>query len=255
MRRLVLLFLFVAVCAGAAVAQGDIDTEKKILFRNEWSIGTVVKTNGLEMDYRSGKFVNVYKKNLFDVGFGFIKHPQQYRTSNQYITGYGTYCFGKKNFCMEFFGSWGRQRTLFQKADLNSVEIRMFYFGGVDLALLKPIYYEIYHSSSDVRSELFDPVNHYANITLGTSEFTKGFDQISVVPGANVKVGLSVEYGRRDTKLTALEAGIKFTAFAKELDIMAQERNQQFITSLFITFRFGRVKHGAQYDYLNDYED
>jgi len=235
-------------------AQGEIDTEKKILYRNEWSIGMLLKTNGLDFDYRSGKFVNYFKKNLWECGLGFIKHPQQYRTSNPYVTGYRQYCFGKKNFCFELFYSRGRQRSLFTKQDLNSVEIRLFYFGGATLAFLKPIYYEISYNDN-IKSEKFDPVNHYAGITLGPSSFAKGFDEISVVPGIQCKAGLSFEFGKSDKKLTALEAGFKLSAFTKKLEIMEQKSNPQFIGNLFLTMRFGRVKHGAQYEYLNKYED
>jgi hypothetical protein len=35
---------------------------------------------------------------------------------------------------------------------------------------------------------------------------------------------------------------------------MAQKKNPQFIGNLFITMRLGRIKHGAHYEYLNEYE-
>ncbi len=256
MRRLLILVFLVTLAAECALAQGDIDNEKKILYRNEWSIGTVLKTNGLELDFRSGKFVNAFKKNLWDCGLGFIKHPQQYRQTNPFLQGYGSYCFGKNNFCFDLFCSWGRQKVLFQKFDLNSVEIRMFYLGGVDIAFLKPIYYEIYKGESEIVSEKFDPNSayHYATVTLGTSSFSKGFGEIKAVPGAHLKMGLSVEFGKTDTRLVAMEAGVKLSAYAKKLDLMGQEKNPQFLCNLFVTFRFGKVKHGAHYEYLNDYQ-
>ena len=254
MKTLCLVVLLSFLSLNTVFAQGDIDNEKKILYRNEWSLAMSVKTDGLEFDFRSGKFVNYYKKKLWDCGLGFIKHPQQYRAANPYITGYGQYCFGKKNFCFDIFYSRGQQRSLFQKQDLGSVEIRMFYFGGISLAFLKPIYYEIYYDQYTVESEKFDPINHYATITLGTSSFSKGFDEISVVPGAFIKAGFSVEFGKSDKTLSALEAGAKLSAYTKKLEIMAQEKNYQFLTSLFVTLRFGRVKHGAHYEYLNEYE-
>jgi len=243
-----------SLAAPCVLAQGDIDTEKKILYRNEWSMGVVMKTNGLELDFRSGKFVNAFKKNLWDCGLGFIKHPQQYKQTNPYIQGYGSYCFGKKNFCFDLFCSWGRQRVLFQKFDLNSVEIRMFYLGGADIAFLKPIYYQIYKSEYEIESEKFDPINHYATFTLGTSSFSEGFGEIQVVPGVHLKMGLSVEFGKTDSRLIAMEAGAKFSAYARELEIMAQDSNPQFMCNLFVTFRFGKIKHGAHYEYLNDYQ-
>lgn len=255
MARHTLILLLVVLSCGVCMAQGDIDTEKKILYRNEWSIGTVVKTNGLEFDFRSGKFVNAFRKNLLDFGIGFIKHPQQYRAVNPYFSGYSGYCFGKKNFCFELFYTMGRQRTLFYKADLNSVEIRLFYMGGPSLAFLKPIYYEIWHLGNVINSEKFDATTQNATETLGPSDFTKGFSEIKVVPGVEGKIGLSVEIGKKDTRLVALEAGMKVSVYAKKLDIMAQKRNEQVLCALFLTCRFGRVKHGAQYEYLNDYAE
>ncbi|MBO7440046.1 MAG: hypothetical protein J6U21_10265 [Bacteroidales bacterium] len=256
MARHTLILLLVVLSCGIVRAQGDIDTEKKILYRNEWSIGAIVKTNGFEMDFRSGKFVNMFKKNLLDFGIGFIKHPQQYRAVNPYYSGYSGYCFGKKNFCFELFYTMGRQRMLFQKADLNSVEIRVFYMCGVTLAFLKPIYYEILKYKdlkTFTESEKFDVDTHNPVETLGPSEFTKGFSEMKVIPGVEGKAGLSIEFGKKDTHLMAMEAGIKLSAYAKKLEIMAQKRNPQFICALFFSFRFGRVKHGAHYEYLNDY--
>lgn len=255
MKRLGLL-LIASAFAHNVLAQGEIDTEKKILVRNEWSLSASAKTNGFEMDYRSGKFVSIHKKNLWDAGFSIIKHPQEFRISNNYSTGYGSYCYGKKNFCMEFFYSRGRQRSLFHKHDLNSVEFRMFYFGGATVAVLKPIYYEVWYADKDIRSEKFDIDNMHhqvAYMILGKSSFSKGFDEITAVPGAFVKAGLSFEFGKHDTKLTALEAGVKFTAFLKELELLAQERNPQLVTNLFLTFRFGRVFHNSMFENEEDY--
>ena len=255
MKRLGLLLVASALSLNV-LAQGEIDTEKKILVRNEWSLSASAKTNGFEMDYRSGKFVSIYKKNLWDAGFSIIKHTQEFRMANAYVTGYGQYCYGKKNFCMEFFYSRGRQRSLFHKQDLNSVEFRVFYFGGATFALLKPIYYEVWYSEDDIKSEKLDldNIHHQTSITiLGKSSFSKGFDEITAVPGAFVKAGLSFEFGKHDTKLTALEAGVKFSAFLKKLEILAQKDNPQFITNLFLTFRFGRVFHNAMFESEEDY--
>lgn len=254
MKKLCLLIIAVIIVQGV-FAQGEIDTQKKILVRNEWSLAVTLKTNGFEMDYRSGKFVSVFKKNLWDAGFSIIKHPQEFRMANAYASGYGQYCYGKKNFCMEFFYSRGRQRTLFQKHDLNSVEFRMFYFGGATVALLKPIYYEVWYSDDNVKSEKFDINNMYhqsAVSILGKSSFSKGFSEITAVPGVYVKGGLSFEFGKRDTKLTALEAGVKFTAFLKKLELLEQKHNPQFVTNLYLTFRFGKVYHREMFENNED---
>jgi hypothetical protein len=104
-------------------------------------------------------------------------------------------------------------------------------------------------------SEKFDIDTHNPVETLGPSEFSKGFSEIKVVPGVEGKAGLSIEVGKKDTHLLAIEAGVKVSAYTRKLDIMAQKRNPQFICALFLTFRFGRVKHGAQYEYLNDYTE
>ncbi len=250
-----LLLALMALNFGYALAQGEIDDEKKILYRNEWSLAFDIKTNGVNFDYRSGKFVNAFKKNLWDAGFATIRHPQEIRQTNPYADGYGQFCYGKKNFCFETYYSRGRQRTLFQKQDKGSVEIRLVYFAGASLAFLKPIYYEVYYDIDDIRSEKCDVESQSQNAAIfifGKSEFTKGFSEIKVVPGVYGKAALSFEFGKTDKKLVALEAGIKFSAYVKEVEIMDQKSNQQFITNLFIGVRLGKVKHGAQYERLND---
>lgn len=252
MKRFLCLPVLLILCYNTVLGQGEIDTESKILYRNEWSLGFSIKNNGIDFDYRSGKFVNSFKKNIWSAGFSTIRHSQEYRRSNPSVSGYGQYCFGKKNFCFDAFYAMGRQRQLFSKRDLNSVEVRLIYQGGASLAFLKPIYYEIYYSQDDIRSEKFDAATQQAAVTLGRSSFMKGFDEISVDPGAFVKCAMSFEFGKTDKRLVAFEVGGKLSAYLKTLEIMGQDKNYRFLADVFISARFGKVFHGAQYEKLNE---
>ncbi len=245
--------LFFIIVYNFCFDQGEIDSTQKILVRNEFSFGFGVKNNGILLDYRSGKFVNYYKKNVWQVGFSTIRHSQEFSQNNPVIQGYGNYCFGKLNSCFDFHYEIGRQRTFFHKHDQNSVEIRFLYFGGASLALLKPIYYQVYYSVDDVREEKYID-SHYASVILGKCSFFKGFDEIKVNPGIYAKFLFSFEFAKRDYKLCALEGGINLKGYAKKLEILAQKNNPQFFAELFVGLRFGRIKHGAQYEYLNEYE-
>ena len=75
-------------------------------------------------------------------------------------------------------------------------------------------------------TEKFGDSQHaYPTEITGRASFFKGFDEISVIPGAFGKFGLTMEFGRNEQIINALEAGLVVDAFIKKVPIMATEDN------------------------------
>lgn len=225
-----------------AYSQGEIDTQKKVFYRNEKSVGLLLNSNGWGMNYRFGKRINAFKKYLYEVDFVGFKHPKEIKLSNAYNPTGKNYVFGKKNCCLDLRLGYGLQNEIFSKADKGGIAVRYFYTGGLSVAMLKPIYYQVFYANSySVSDEKFSSSITSPSDILGRSSFFKGAGETQFIPGIFMKFGFNFEYSQEDRILHALEAGCIAESFVKELPIMATAKNNQFYFMLFVSYRFGKI--------------
>jgi hypothetical protein len=241
-QKIVLTLLFpITVLSG----QGMISDQPKMLFSNEQTFGLFLNSNGLGADYRFASYISARKDRIFEASFDYVKHPKEYRSVVAYDFYTRRFVYGKENLFWELKGQIGNQHEIYRKYDLSSVSIKMTYSGGVSLGFQKPIYYEIVTFSGnyqiiDREEKKFDPAIHLYNYG-GTASFTKGFDELSVIPGLTINTGINFEYSEREPMVHALEAGIGLTVYPKNIRIMATEKNSFYFFNLYIGYRFGTM--------------
>jgi hypothetical protein len=226
------------------LAQGELSEQPRIFYRNEESIGILLNSNGYGISGRYGKRINARKKTNYEFDLLFIKHPKEVKNPfNNYYNNNKSFVYGKLNSFFNIRAGYGRQKEIFRKVDRGGISIRRFYSFGPSLGILKPVYYEVIQNSSAnpyLEQKKFDPSINYSYIWSRAS-FFKGINEISVVPGAFGKAGISFEYSRHDITLHALETGIVLDIFPKEIPIMATEKNNFIFFSFFVSYRFGKV--------------
>ncbi len=249
MKKSILSILIIIFSISIVFSQGELADKDKIFFRNEASVGLRLNTNGWSVNYRRGKFVNPKNKNLWEIEFNTIKHIKE---TKQFIYSEATkrYVYGKKNYCFDLRGGIGKQKTLYKKADKNSVEIRLITFTGASLAFLKPIYYLV-DDNGVRRTEKFEASHQHGTI-LDRKPFTRGIAETTINPGLYFKIGISFEHSKYEKQLSALEIGINSYAYLKKLDIMAETPNHRFFVALFINYRIGNVFHGGHHKSRNE---
>ena len=242
-----LLFIAVVLLSGAITlfAQGEIDEQQTVFFRNERSFAILLNSDGLGVSYREAKRKNYLNKRLLEIDLGTLKHPKEYRISNPYTTGTGTFVFGKLNSTYFLRGGIGSQHEIFQKADLGGVAVRYFYTAGPVLAFYKPIYYKVLYPISltdyEIREEKFEVSIHDPSDIFSKASFLKGIGETKVLPGLYVKGGFNFEYSKEDKVIHAIEAGVQINAFPKSIPIMANSDNKAVFFSLFVSYRFGVI--------------
>lgn len=221
------------------IAQGEIDNEPKIFFRNEKSWAVFINTNGYGGNFRKGTRINAFRKFIWEVDMNYVKHPKEIKISSS-SNQVSQYVYGKMNFAWEIRGGAGYQKEMFRKIDQTGVAVRYFYVGGPTIMLLKPIYYQVW-IKDNYEDQKFDPTTYQP--IIGRSSFFKGINEIKLDPGVYLKGGLSFEYSKKDNRLQALEIGGVGSVFFKEVELMASH-NTQFLFSLYISFRWGRIISG-----------
>jgi len=244
MKKLLILAVAFNFWGLSLYGQGDLNEQQKVFFRNEKSFGIQLNTDGIGFSYRTAKRTDYLNKNIIEYEIGSIKHPKEYKLSNPYTQG-TSFVFGKLNFPLYIRASIGRQHELYKKADLGGVAIRYFYSGGPALSVYKPIYYKVIYPVSLteflIREEKFNSSIADPQEIWGRAAFTKGFNEIKVMPGIYAKTGFNFEYSKEDKVIHAIEVGASLSAYWKEIPIMASTDNQSVFLSLFVSYRFGIV--------------
>jgi hypothetical protein len=236
------LFLFGAI---ETLAQGDLNEQQKVFFRNERSFALLLNSDGLGVSYREAKRIDFLNKRILEIDLGILKHPREYKISNIYATGTGSFVFGKMNSVMYIRGGLGNQHEIYKKSDLGGVAIRYFYSAGPVIAFYKPIFYRVLYPVSlnefEIREEKFDVTLHQPTDIYSKASFFKGINETKALPGIYAKGGFNFEYSREDKVIHAIEVGAQINAFPKKIPIMASSDNKLIFFSLFVSYRFGVI--------------
>jgi len=247
MKKLLIILSVLVYGSGFLLAQGEIDEQLKVFFRNERSFAVMLHSDGLGIGYREAKRINFLNKRLLEIDFGTLKHPKEYRTSNPYTQGTGSFIFGKLNSTVYIRGGIGHQHEMFSKEDFGGVAIRYFITGGPVLGLYKPIFYRVLYpvlgsqNEYELRDEKFDISIHDPTMIYSKASFTKGLGETKVLPGLYTKGGFNFEYSREDKVIHAIEIGAQINAFPKKIPIMATNDNKAIFFSFFVSYRFGVI--------------
>jgi hypothetical protein len=247
MKKITLILPFLLLISSAGFAQGEIDDQQKVFYRNEKSAGILLNSTGWGVSLRYGKRINFLNKRLYEVDFNSIKHHKEIKATNPYFPSNRGFVFGKLNAFFNIRGGIGHQREVFKKIDQGGIAIRYFYSAGPALGFYKPIYYEVLYPipqhlyEYEIKIEKFSAAIHKPTDIYARASFFKGFDEIKFVPGGYTKFGLNFEYSKIDRVIHALEVGFTFEAYTKKIPIMASEDNKQFFFALFVSYRFGKI--------------
>ncbi|HPS46154.1 MAG TPA: hypothetical protein PKZ21_03200 [Bacteroidales bacterium] len=250
-KKIIFFFILFFFCFGCYIEAQDVSSfdtinDAKILLRKEKSGFIEIHTSGFGLGYRNGKHLTGYKKRMFEVELTGMKHPKEIKIINPILISAKPYFYGKQNSLFIIRGGYGRQRIINSKPYWGGVEIRYFYYGGVSLGLLKPVYLYIAHDTIvgnlhyfTTTIEKYDPDIHSEDVIYGRAPFLKGFGRIQPVPGIYFKTGLNFEYGDSYEILKAIEMGVTGEFFIKKPPLMAYNSNKNYFFSLFLSFHFG----------------
>jgi hypothetical protein len=248
MRKLLILAVIIIFGAISLYGQGELNEQQKVFFRNEKSFGILLSTDGIGVSYREAKRIDFRNKKLLEFDAGTLRDQKEYKQASSVTPQGGSYIFGKLNSTFFLRAGFGHQHELFKKADLGGIAVRYFYSAGPVLAIYKPIYYKVLYlvpgggaNEYDIKEQKFDASFASPADIYGKSSFTKGLNEIKVMPGLYAKAGVNFEYSKEDKIIHAIELGGQINAFPKKIPIMAGNENKAVFFSLFVSYRFGLI--------------
>ena len=259
-----LSLMFFSSFAQQVVTDGEnyYDDSKGIVYNKEFTVDLRLHTNGYALGVNIGTLKTFYLTRFFNFEIGEIKHVKQYRQSFDFQAPTTNrvsraFVFGKQNNLFVLRAGLGEKRYFSEKAKRKGLAIGVSYEGGVSLGLLKPYYLELRTQPFDpiageivIRSEKFSEEN--ADIFLdiskiyGASGFSKGLNEVKVLPGLHGKFSVHFDWGAFDEFVKAIEAGFMVDAFFQKVPIMVESpqvpntENRPFFINLFLNLQLGK---------------
>ena len=221
------------------------EEEGAIIFHRQTVFGFKLNTDGYGVFLEMGRMKTARKTNLYSLEIGERKHPKEEKVPSIYLNG-GSYIYGKiNNFYYSKLG-FAQQRLIGNKGNKNGVAVSAIYGGGLSLGLLKPYYIKIVEPQTgdvlDIKYTKNDSFFLQPSVIAGSTGFSKGFGEMSVVPGLYTKLALRFDYGRYNELVSALEVGIHVEAYTKKMDQIIYGQPKQLFFNAYAAIEFGSRK-------------
>lgn len=230
------------------------DALKGIVYDQEVAINLRLQTNGFAFGVDIGKIKTYYQTSYLHLEIGELKNPKETRQSPDYASSPNgkvsrAFKFGKQNNLYALRVGYGMKRYYSEKAKRKGVAVGLSYEVGPTLGILKPYYLEIFSpeaGGSPVTTKYStDNEERFTDVfaIYGSSGWTKGLDELSVLPGVHGKLAVHFDWGAFDQYVKAFEAGVMVDVFAKKPPIMVEvnnNKNRAYFINLFLNIQFGK---------------
>lgn len=245
----ILLFISLSISNfvwGQVVSGSEMDNPG-IQLRNESFFGVNINSHGWGFSYRKGKHLTGTMKRMWDFDYVSYRHPKEVKLQNRSASNNSkSYYYGKLNNAAFLRAGYGVQKVIFDEELPGALEIRLNFYGGASIGLLKPVYLEIYKQSIAVPdryelvTEKYDPETHFIENIYGKAPFLKGINELKFNPGAYGKFGISFEYGTDQEVIRTIETGVILDFHPKPMPVMAFNTNNPLTFSFYVAVNWGK---------------
>jgi hypothetical protein len=224
-----------------------------IIYNYETAYNLRLSTNrGYIIGMEKGRLKAYNLTTFYHLNIGEIHHPREVKQSAPPQTRYRSFVYGKQNSLIAIRAGWGAKKYFSEKAKVKGVAVGMTYSFGPTLGLVKPYYLALTRFNPDnplnysIRLERYTEQNAEVFLTnnriLGAAPFTKGWSEISLLPGANAALAFQLDWGAFDERVRALQIGVMLDVFVRTAPILVSEYNSPAFFNFFINLQFGKRK-------------
>ena len=220
------------------------EEEGNLSFRKQSSFGIELRTNGYGAFYELGKRRSPRFTNIYLLEISEIKERNEEKLGGPENFFSNTFIYGKQNNFYQAKLGFGQQYILGQKGNKNGVAITANVTAGIALGFLKPYYLQIVDTNGKEQSVSYesDSVAYLSGAVLGSTGFTKGWNELKMKPGAFIRGALRFDFGRYNERVQAIEIGMSLEAFASKIPIMIYSEPKQLFFQGHVAFVFGSRK-------------
>ncbi len=227
------------------------EDEGDLIFNKHNLFGIKLATDGYGLFFEHGKFINPKKTRILQFELNEKKSAKEKTYSTGDVFGSSEVLYKMNNF-YEFKASIGEERLIGGKGNKNGVRVSWLYTGGVSLGLIKPYYYNtavIIDSFGDYTdgpqmtiAQVLADTSSQGIALNGAAGFTVGWGHLAIKPGLNAKTALRFDYGRYNTSITAIEAGVSAEFYFSKIAQVYNVPYKNFFFNGYVTIMFGGRK-------------
>jgi hypothetical protein len=224
------------------------EEEGELIFNKQNIFGIKLATDGYGVFFEKGYFKTPTKTTLLQFELNEKKSPKEKTISSGDFFSPSEVLLKLNNF-YQFKVSIGQQRLIGGKGNKNGVAITAIYTGGISLGILKPYYVNVYKVNDSVATEyqetytqILSDTSTYLYPPVGAAGFTVGWGHLSLRPGLNAKAALRFDYGRFNTSVTAIEAGVNAEFYFSKVPQVYNVPYKNFFFNGYVTIMFGSRK-------------
>lgn len=228
--------------------------------RTELGIGARLNTNGWGIVADKGWVRSdegrqsdmFYNMRFAEIEFSEVKHPKEVKHTNTTAGAFSDrptpYIYGKINNFYSFKLGYGFRRMIAGKPEPGTVSIHWIYMGGISLGLAKPYYIDAYvplDNGGYTRQTIkYDSENKDAflndQLGIGRAPFTKGLNEIKIIPGIHAKTGLHFDFAGQRKTVIAVDAGVSADYYTQKIELMANQDAYPYVFNIYAGIQFGK---------------
>jgi hypothetical protein len=227
---------------------------KGLVYKNEFSFGARIHTNGYSGFGEITKFQRVDLKRVFQIEYMYFRSFQQKKQPVLFSpSNFGSkkdYFYGKQNNFWALRFNYGYRKEIASKAERSGVTLSMVYMGGFSLGFLKPYYLNLAIPDAQPTDRPYSQPERYTEENAdrfldkskidGASGIRYGWGEIEPVPGIHGRFGLNFDWASQDEFVKALEVGASIDLYYKRIPIMVTDDASRYFLGLYLSLQFGK---------------
>jgi hypothetical protein len=219
------------------------EEEGVITYNKSFVFGAKLITDGYGVFFELGRAKSVKKSILYQLEISERKHIKEEKLNSNFSNSV-PFIYGKENFFYPVKLGVQQQVLLGNKSNKNGVSVTANYGGGLTAGLLRPYYVQVQQSNgvNFIKYNSIDSSDFLNGRILGGPTFSKGWSDMTVVPGAYAKAAVRFDYGSYNEVVSAVEVGLSGEFYSKKIPQLAYNKEKQFFISGYVAILFGKRK-------------
>ena len=219
------------------------EEEGVITHKKSFAFGAKLTSDGYGLSLELGRAQSIRKALLFQLNINERKHPKEEKLGSIYSQSI-PFVYGKINNVYPVQLGVQQQYLFGNKSNKNGVSVTGNVGGGLSMALLRPYYVQVAGGNSVkyIKYDSPDSLEFLGGQIYGGPSLSKGWSDMSVVPGAYLKTGLRFDYGMFNEIVSALEVGVTAEYYSKKIPQMVRNKEKQFFYGAYFSVLFGKRK-------------
>ena len=217
--------------------EGVITHQKSTVF------GAKLTTDGYGAFVEVGRANSIKKALLFQLEISERKHPKEEKLGSVYSQSI-PFVYGKINSFYPVKLGVQQQILLGNKSNKNGVSVTGNVGGGLSLGLLRPYYIQV-NSGNELKYIKYDSpdsLDFMGGNIFGGPSLSKGWNEMTITPGAYGKAALRFDYGIFNEVVSAIEVGVHGEFYSKKIPQMVYNKEKKFFYGAYFSLIFGKRK-------------